>query len=277
MHLASHRQLPHLHLSCLHLNHSTHCCFPVLPVTGGGCAGGHRRHPQPGQCGQGPAEERAVPGAQAVGPRKVWYKNSSRVTAHCTASPRCHALSPPPPLHMLCVSQGGLQTANLPILRGMNGVLRPGSVTLLLGPPGAGKTVFLQTLAGRLQGKRGVRVRGGMQGGADCVACCPSCTRNSQGSRSEHAGGVGSLHTAGAAQPARACGSCPPAQTAAPSPCPPRCPAPSSSTASQPASWWCSARWRTWTSWTTTSPTSPAWRPASSRTSECCCQGGAAC
>lgn len=58
-------------------------------------------------------------------------------------------------------SQGGLQTANLPILRGMNGVLRPGTVTLLLGPPGAGKTVFLQTLAGRMQGKSGVRVRAG--------------------------------------------------------------------------------------------------------------------
>jgi len=57
--------------------------------------------------------------------------------------------------------QGGLQTANLPILRGMNGVLRPGTVTLLLGPPGAGKTVFLQTLAGRMQGKSGVRVRAG--------------------------------------------------------------------------------------------------------------------
>lgn len=41
----------------------------------------------------------------------------------------------------------------------MHGVLRPGTVTLLLGPPGAGKTVFLQTLAGRMQGKSGVRVR----------------------------------------------------------------------------------------------------------------------
>lgn len=37
------------------------------------------------------------------------------------------------------------------ILDDMSGVLRPGRITLLLGPPGAGKSTLLNALAGRLQ------------------------------------------------------------------------------------------------------------------------------
>ena len=37
------------------------------------------------------------------------------------------------------------------ILDDMSGVLRPGRITLLLGPPGAGKSTMLNALAGRLQ------------------------------------------------------------------------------------------------------------------------------
>ncbi|CAI5970638.1 unnamed protein product, partial [Closterium sp. NIES-65] len=35
-----------------------------------------------------------------------------------------------------------------PILHGCSGVLRPGRMTLLLGPPGAGKSTLMQALAG---------------------------------------------------------------------------------------------------------------------------------
>lgn len=37
------------------------------------------------------------------------------------------------------------------ILDGISGALRPGRITLLLGPPGAGKSTLLNALAGRLQ------------------------------------------------------------------------------------------------------------------------------
>ncbi len=37
------------------------------------------------------------------------------------------------------------------ILDDLSGTLRPGRITLLLGPPGAGKSTLLNALAGRLQ------------------------------------------------------------------------------------------------------------------------------
>ena len=44
-------------------------------------------------------------------------------------------------------------TRTLPILTSCKGVLRPGTTTLLLAPPGHGKTSFLRALAGRLPAK----------------------------------------------------------------------------------------------------------------------------
>lgn len=61
--------------------------------------------------------------------------------------------------------QGGLKRQRYGILKNLSGVLRPGTATLLLGPPGAGKTVFLQVRRGPWEGpglagwRR--RVRGG--------------------------------------------------------------------------------------------------------------------
>ncbi|KAL3150185.1 hypothetical protein ABBQ32_000044 [Trebouxia sp. C0010 RCD-2024] len=46
------------------------------------------------------------------------------------------------------------------ILDDMSGVLRPGRITLLLGPPGAGKSTLLNALAGRLQDASHLKVSG---------------------------------------------------------------------------------------------------------------------
>lgn len=46
------------------------------------------------------------------------------------------------------------------LLDGATGVLRPGRMTLLLGPPGAGKTTLLRTLSGQMQKVHGVSVTG---------------------------------------------------------------------------------------------------------------------
>jgi hypothetical protein len=46
------------------------------------------------------------------------------------------------------------------VLDGMSGVILPGRLTLLLGPPGGGKSVLLQALSGRLRPHSGLRISG---------------------------------------------------------------------------------------------------------------------
>ncbi|EIE18194.1 putative pleiotropic drug resistance protein 3 [Coccomyxa subellipsoidea C-169] len=46
------------------------------------------------------------------------------------------------------------------ILNNVNAVLKPGRLTMLLGPPGAGKTTLLKTLAGKLQKEPSLKVTG---------------------------------------------------------------------------------------------------------------------
>jgi ABC-type multidrug transport system ATPase subunit len=75
--------------------------------------------------------------------------------------------------------QGGLKTRNVKVLKNMNGKLRPGSITLLLGPPGSGKSVFMQALSGRLQTGDGTRVRA--CGRADRHACLWMSVHRSSG------------------------------------------------------------------------------------------------
>jgi ABC-type sugar transport system ATPase subunit len=56
-----------------------------------------------------------------------------------------------------------LQTRPLTILDGVSGVIKPGRLTLLLGPPGSGKSVLLQHLSGRLRTHRGLRASGSIK------------------------------------------------------------------------------------------------------------------
>lgn len=84
-----------------------------------------------------------------------------------------HLAWPPAAAPLLHSLQGGLQTRPLSILKGVSGALRPGEVTLLLGPPGAGKSVLLRTLAGQLQGRHGLRVRAAARGGTYRVVLQP--------------------------------------------------------------------------------------------------------
>jgi ABC-type multidrug transport system ATPase subunit len=60
--------------------------------------------------------------------------------------------------NLLCL--GGLETRPMTILDGVSGVLKPGKLTLLLGPPGAGKSVLMQALSGRLHLHKGLRQSG---------------------------------------------------------------------------------------------------------------------
>ncbi len=70
------------------------------------------------------------------------------------------------------------QRVPYPILRGISGVLTPGRMCLLLGPPGAGKSTLLKTLAGKLQHDSTLQVgRSRVQGvehavaGFQCLGC----------------------------------------------------------------------------------------------------------
>ncbi|XP_073149762.1 pleiotropic drug resistance protein 3-like [Henckelia pumila] len=50
------------------------------------------------------------------------------------------------------------QEANITIINGVSGIIKPGRMTLLLGPPGCGKTTFLKALSGNL--KKSLEVTG---------------------------------------------------------------------------------------------------------------------
>lgn len=42
------------------------------------------------------------------------------------------------------------QESKITIINGVRGIIKPGRMTLLLGPPGCGKTTFLKALSGNL-------------------------------------------------------------------------------------------------------------------------------
>ena len=64
----------------------------------------------------------------------------------------------------------------VPILEGVSGVLKPGRLTLLLGHPGAGKTVLLNALAGQLRGDPTLEAREGRGGQSRGDGTCPCCS-----------------------------------------------------------------------------------------------------
>ncbi|CAL9014492.1 unnamed protein product [Prunus brigantina] len=59
---------------------------------------------------------------------------------------------------ILCIIGSKPQAYKLEILKGVSGIIKPSRMTLLLGPPGCGKTTFLQALAGKLN--HSLKVRG---------------------------------------------------------------------------------------------------------------------
>jgi len=63
--------------------------------------------------------------------------------------------------NLLC--RGGLETRPMTILDGVSGVIKPGKFTLVLGPPGAGKSVLMQALSGRLHLHKGLRQSGSIK------------------------------------------------------------------------------------------------------------------
>ena len=62
-----------------------------------------------------------------------------------------------------CAGSGLNQTMPMKLLDGVSGVIKPGRFTLLLGPPGSGKSIFLQTLSGRLKTHKGLRLSGSVK------------------------------------------------------------------------------------------------------------------
>eukprot|EP00891_Asterochloris_glomerata_P003325 jgi/Astpho2/3325/fgenesh1_pm.00054_%23_6_t len=61
-------------------------------------------------------------------------------------------------LSMLRLSRGSKRSIN--ILKGLSGILRPGRLTLLMGPPGGGKSTLLKLLSGLLQKDSSLKVEG---------------------------------------------------------------------------------------------------------------------
>jgi ABC-type multidrug transport system ATPase subunit len=60
----------------------------------------------------------------------------------------------------LAACRGGLETRPVAALVGASGRLEPGRLTLVLGPPGSGKSLLMQALAGRLRPSRKLRISG---------------------------------------------------------------------------------------------------------------------
>jgi ABC-type multidrug transport system ATPase subunit len=81
----------------------------------------------------------------------VFETLSGAATALPRALGRALSQAPPPPMR------------EVKVLDGASGVIRPGTMTLLLGHPGAGKSTFLKALCGRLSGAAQQQLQGSVQ------------------------------------------------------------------------------------------------------------------
>ena len=74
--------------------------------------------------------------------------------------------------HPVQRAKPGSRLRRVPILQGVSSVLRPGRLTLLLGPPGAGKSTLLRALSGQLKLERRLKVRPVMSALHGSLLCC---------------------------------------------------------------------------------------------------------
>jgi ABC-type multidrug transport system fused ATPase/permease subunit len=110
------------------------------------------------------ATTQAVPGSEAiatigsliVGFFKVccchgWLAHAGPCSAFCLLPfSRSPSSSPPSAMQGLIFSP---KKQEIKLVDGVNGILKPGRMTLLLGPPSSGKSTFLKMLSGRLSPK----------------------------------------------------------------------------------------------------------------------------
>ena len=87
----------------------------------------------------------------------------------------------------LWIAQGVLQKLHIMrsskkrinILSGLSGTIKPGRLTLLLGPPSSGKTTLLKALAGKLRGT-GLKVSHDSIPDHHLPRVCPNCRKNAR-------------------------------------------------------------------------------------------------
>ena len=138
-----------------------------------GAAAGHQPHGASEDSGAGKWLFMGCPGGILV---------AGNACKLCVRTPRCFACG----LHCCCLPRNqpplicsspclqrakpGSRLRKMPILQGVSSVLRPGRLTLLLGPPGAGKSTLLRALSGQL--KRESRLKVGHLPSSCAALCC---------------------------------------------------------------------------------------------------------
>jgi energy-coupling factor transporter ATP-binding protein EcfA2 len=92
------------------------------------------------------------------------------MTKRCSAVPTTHQRAF---LCQTCLQKvlGAQHLTRYAIVDNVSDILRPGRLTLLLGPPGSGKSVLLRTLAGRMHKLPNVKVG---SGSSRLLAGCPA-------------------------------------------------------------------------------------------------------
>ena len=98
----------------------------------------------------------ATPGAHARACPAAPCSCSWAGSPPCTANGSSACPLPLPPQR----AKPGARLQRVPILRNVSSVLRPGRLTLLLGPPGSGKSMLMRALCGQLKWESKLKVGG---------------------------------------------------------------------------------------------------------------------